>query len=283
MRGIVKRYLLQVLARAARPPGAAVAGLTYHAIDESGSPISFPAALLEAHLAWLAEHGYRALTASEAGAALAGGPEPPGPRVVITFDDAFRSVYEQALPRLEKHGFVGTVFCPSEHVGGRGLWARRATVPDLPLMGWEELRTLRERGWEIGGHTRSHASLPDLPPAEAREEIAGGKQRLEEGLQASVASFAYPYGALDAVSARLVAEAGFASAWSMQPVLNRPRSDPYRLGRFNSDRIRSGSPREARTALQVYLGGRYGAYALLTARRVRVRAPRREPPPRSGQ
>ena len=106
-----------------------------------------------------------------------------------------------------------------------------------------------------------------------QQEIADGRRIIEERIGCPVTSFAYPFGEFDQVSADAVAEAGFASGWTMNPVANRVGCDLFSLGRFNCDRIRSESPDLAALALRTYLSGRYSWYALLTARRLRIRTP----------
>ena len=87
--------------------------LCYHAVSSR-----WPAALaiapehLESHVALLAKRGYRGVTFGEAVA----GPDAPK-AVAITFDDAFRSVIELALPILSRAGFPATVFAPTAFIG----------------------------------------------------------------------------------------------------------------------------------------------------------------------
>ena len=272
MKRLVRRWLLRGLLRFARQQAAGdILGLTYHAIDESGSPVSFPKRHFKRQVEWLAAEGYQSLTASEAAAALAGDGGRISHGVVLTFDDGFRSVSETALPILSQHGFRATVFCAAGYVGKVCGWERAPGVPAMEMMSWDDLRLLVDRGWEVGGHTISHANLPLLSPKDMREEIAGGRRILENGSGSRVVSFAYPYGAFNALGTQAAKAAGFRSGWTMAPHINHSRCDLFTLGRFNCDRIQSEDPEAAEFALRTYASGRYGAYALLTARRLRVR------------
>jgi peptidoglycan/xylan/chitin deacetylase (PgdA/CDA1 family) len=141
----------------------------------------------------------------------------------------------------------------------------------MELMSWPDLSFLADQGWEIGGHTVSHARLPGVSAAVMQEEIAEGRRILQDRTGCAVASFAYPYGELGAGCTEAVAAAGFTSGWTMDPVINRPPCDPLTLGRFNCDRIQSEDPEAAELAVRTYASGRYGAYAILTARRLRIR------------
>jgi peptidoglycan/xylan/chitin deacetylase (PgdA/CDA1 family) len=268
---MAKRWLLQALARLGRDTRAGLPSLTYHSIDESASPISFAASFCRAQLGWLAARGYRSLTARRAQQALASGHPLPARSVVLTFDDGFRSVRETAFALLSEFGFVATVFCASGYLGGRGTWSRAPGIPEFEMMSWDDLSFLARQGWEIGGHTLRHARLPELPDDRMGEEIEGDRRMLEARLGVEVTAFAYPYGAYDARCLRAAAAAGFTSGWTMQPRINWCGDDLFTLGRFNCDRVRADSPETARLAVRVCLGGRYDAYARLTARRLRVR------------
>lgn len=68
---------------------------------------------------------------------------------------------------------------------------------------------------EIGCHTHRHSLLSALPSGDQKQEIEGGKARLEDILGKPVQSFAYPFGGREDYSAetvKLVTEAGFRSA-----------------------------------------------------------------------
>jgi peptidoglycan/xylan/chitin deacetylase (PgdA/CDA1 family) len=266
-----KRWLLRALARLAREPGEGLAALTYHSIDESGSPVSFPVSFCRAQLGWLAACGYRALTARQAQQALSGEQPLPPQGIVLTFDDGFRTVRGTAFDLLSEFGFTATVFCASGYLGGRCGWQRAPGIPEFEMMDWDDVGFLVEQGWEVGGHTVTHARLPELPDDVLAEEIGRDRETLGGKLGVAVTSFAYPYGAYDARCVQAAAAAGFASAWTMQPRINRQGGEVLTLGRFNCDRVRADSPETAALAAQVCLGGRYDAYARLTARRLRVR------------
>src|SRR5439155_919974 len=72
-------------------------------------------------------------------------------------------------------------------------WDRQAGVR-YPLMTWDEVHTLHRKGFDIGGHTRTHLDLGQVDDGAAWDEIAGGRRELEKHLGAPVDLFAYPYG-----------------------------------------------------------------------------------------
>lgn len=111
--------------------------------------------------------------------------------------------------------------------------------PESRLMTWDELRALEANGIAVGGHTRGHAVLANLPPARVREEVFGCAEDLAEhlspGLEAGGAArprhFAYPNGYYTPSVKRIVREAGFVSAVTTEDSENRRGGDPLALRR----------------------------------------------------
>ena len=87
--------------------------LAYHALSPTWpASLSTEPERLDAQLGTLAEMGYEGATFTQAVTA------PPGRRTLaVTFDDGFHSVIDHGLPILSRHGFVGTVFVPTDHIG----------------------------------------------------------------------------------------------------------------------------------------------------------------------
>lgn len=175
-----------------RPGGALV--LCYHAVSEAWEDrLSVRPRELERQLASLLRRGFRGVDAAAAATGTRRG-------VHATFDDAYRSV-GAALPALERLGVPATVFACSGYVDdGRPLdvpelAAEAARHPEeLATMDWDALRSLVERGVEVGSHTVSHPRLTTLADGELRRELAESKERLEDELGRPCRFVAYPYG-----------------------------------------------------------------------------------------
>src|SRR5690625_2535553 len=83
-----------------------------------------------------------------------------GSRVaLITFDDGFKSVLENAFPILNRNNVTATAFIIADKIGHPGYLTE------------DDLKFLHEHGWEIGNHTLTHAALTDVRPSTIREEI----------------------------------------------------------------------------------------------------------------
>jgi peptidoglycan/xylan/chitin deacetylase (PgdA/CDA1 family) len=169
--------------------------ITYHAIGEKGAPLWTPVDVFERHVRGLADNGWKTLTLGELIARIRAGKNLKEKTCVLTFDDGYESVYSQALPRLKRFGFTGTVFLITGHCGKDNQWPGQPdTVPHENLLSWEQVKQLSHAGFEFGAHTRSHASLISLPPDRVVEELAGSRDEIERNTGVASRVFAYPYG-----------------------------------------------------------------------------------------
>ncbi len=104
------------------------------------------------------------------------------------------------------------------------------------MMDWEQVRALKKAGHTIGGHTLSHPNVAQVTPGEARSEIVGCKQRLEEKIGAVVEHFSYPHPALNphwsGQTLGITREAGFKSAVLTTYGSVRSGDDPLALKRM---------------------------------------------------
>lgn len=176
--------------------------LTYHSIDESGSPISMPERVFRDQMAWLAQRHVRVVSL-DALMKLPAGTD----AVALTFDDAFVNFADIAAPALAEHRLPATLFVVSDAAGRTNRWAAGADrgVPELPLLGWSTLARLSEQGVELGAHTRSHADLARIPADRLHDEIVGAAERVRAETGHTPASFAYPYGSVTNAAVGIVA------------------------------------------------------------------------------
>ena len=210
--------------------------LMYHKV---GAPVERPAdtflnvptEAFARQMRFLARRGYRAVTLADAIAGLAGRGPLPGRPLVVTFDDGYRCVEEHAAPVLSALQWPATLYAPSAWVGRANEWNAQTGHPVLPLLDWDSLAALQACGWEIGGHTRSHAHLERLTDDEAFHEVAGGLADLRERLGDRPRTFCYPFGGLAPTTPEQVRRAGFVAACTTKSGLVRSHTDPFLLPR----------------------------------------------------
>lgn len=186
---------------------------------------------LERQLGLLRWLGYHTLTLSELVRAFETG-EPTGKAVVLTFDDGYRDTVTTAAPILDRYRCRATVFVVTGRVGQTAAWTATDGESPARLATWEEIRSLRDRGWEVGHHSATHADLPTLGAERLAAEVGGGLRRLEREIGSPVESIAYPWGrhspavlaAAAAAGARAAVGAtrgATATAWSSRLALPR--------------------------------------------------------------
>lgn len=212
--------------------------LCYHAVSSHWPSIlaTTPERLRE-QLEFLVRQGYNGARFSDV---VAG--DVPARTVAITFDDGYRSVLDHGFPVLREFGFPATVFVPTSLVGvstpmswaGIEKWKGGPYEEQLRPMNWDELRGLRDAGWEIASHTRFHPKLPELADADLHAELAESRGVCTQELGTTCRSLAYPYGAVDERVARVAGEAGYWAAAALSPGPPDPLRWP-RVGVYSID------------------------------------------------
>lgn len=175
--------------------------------------------------------------------------------LAITFDDGYRDNFDNAAPILERYGLPATFFIVTQWMGTEIVpWWDRAEGVRHPWMTWDQVRSLQQRGFDIGAHTRTHVDLGAVGGREAFEEIFCAREELERELEAPVDLFAYPYGRetnLAEANRRLIKAAGFRCCCSCFGGLISPSTDPFRLRRVP---VSSRYPSPLQFGFEVALG-----------------------------
>jgi peptidoglycan/xylan/chitin deacetylase (PgdA/CDA1 family) len=217
--------------------------LCYHGISETWpASTSVRPGDFEAQLRGFAKRGYRGATLAVALTA------PPAEKtLVVTFDDAHRSVLEVAAPIMADLGIPGTVFVPTDYPGagkpmgwdGYDIWLGTEHEQELLCLEWGELRGLAGAGWEIGSHTCSHPRLARIDEAAIARELSESKRACEAEIGAPCHSLAYPYSDYDERAVKAALEAGYSFAVSVprRPEPPLPLQWP-RVGAFHGESAR---------------------------------------------
>jgi peptidoglycan/xylan/chitin deacetylase (PgdA/CDA1 family) len=212
----------------------AVPIINYHKISEesdigitSRRPVDF-----RNDLRWLRDNGFTSLT-FETLDPVAVLPQKP---VIITFDDGYRSVLENAAPALAEFGFRAVIYMPVSYIGCWNDWDVQFGGRKFKHLTRDELLILISAGHEIGSHGLSHRLLRHLAADEKQKEIGLSKVRLEDMIGRKVDSFSYPFGRADQLSIDLVRDSGYKFAvsglfWGRNEAgpFNLPRTNIYRM------------------------------------------------------
>ena len=154
--------------------------------------------------------------------------------VAITFDDAFRSVAQNAVPELARRSFPATIFVPAGVMGRSPDWGFESDSMDKAesVMTQEELRQLASDLVTLGSHSTTHSRLSDLDDASLRDEVGGSRHLLEQAVGNNVTLFAFPYGAYDDRVVDACRTAGYTRVFSVDPRAAAIDGSDYVRGRI---------------------------------------------------
>ena len=198
----------------------------YHRFDDSRFPsTNISSRDFQSHLEILHRQDFTVLTLGQILDKIKHGESLPQRCAAITVDDAYRSFLTSGWPLLKSLGFPATLFVSTDLVGGGDY------------LDWQELKTLRDEGVELGNHSASHAYLLDKTKdgdwaTRVRQDIDRAQQAFSSNLGFKPRLFAYPYGEFSPRLAELVRQAGFDAAFGQQSGVLTPDQDFFRLPRF---------------------------------------------------
>ncbi len=133
----------------------------------------------------------------------------PSKPFIITFDDGYLDNYSNMLPLTDKYNFKGILFLLGNFNLTHNNWDKNEDPNANKLMSTEQKMSFVKSGWEIGAHTLTHPHLTQISINLAKEEIDRSKKQIEETLNVSVITFAYPYGDYNDETKKLAGNSGF--------------------------------------------------------------------------
>ncbi|HEX2898849.1 MAG TPA: polysaccharide deacetylase family protein [Bacteroidia bacterium] len=185
--------------------------LMYHHIADQAGFNTVSAAHFEQQMQWLSQQGYQVTSMDDYAARLGAG-DSIANRIALTFDDAYQSFREIALPILRGHRFPVTLYVPTDFVGQSNVWDDGA----IPIMDWDALRDISGvQELTIGSHGKTHRHMRSLPTDAIGAEVRESKAILEKELGKPILHFAYPFGQMKDYDGRCKQQlraAGYASA-----------------------------------------------------------------------
>lgn len=196
--------------------------LNYHSIDvnPNNNAVLDPAKL-EQQLIYLKEEGYTPLTLQQFLDIWDGKTEAPPKPVLLTFDDGYADNHTNAMPLLTKYGFPATLFATMGMTGQDGYFAD-----------WEQLRELRDNGWDIQPHGMTHPYFNKLKPDQQRFELTESIRLIQEELGIETIAFCYPYGVYNADTLRILEELGVRLAFTIDQGRAEPDQSPLKIKRI---------------------------------------------------
>lgn len=257
--------------------------LAYHSVSkETGGPkladYAIDPAEFERQLDLLKSKGFQFVPAAQAAAFLRGEGSVPERAVLITFDDGYANVKEEAARILRARRIPAIVFVVTKMLGSFNEWDQTHEQFERALMSAEDLRALKRQGFAIGAHSRRHRSLRGLAAGELADEIDGSLDDLEDLELSSLKLFCYPYGVVDDAVEEQVRSAGAKAAFTVEPGIARADGNPMRVPRLEVLRSDGSGRRFFQKVLSGSAPGGGRRSRILLARAKRATLPLRSRP-----
>lgn len=204
--------------------------LQYHHVDAntprstSVSPDEF-----REHMDYLQQAGFEVVDLAGALADIKAGVALPEKAVAITFDDAYRNIYQNGFPILKQHDFPFTVFINTGPI----------EKGHASFLTWDQMKEMELSGGVFANHTVSHPYMLRLEAGETLEqwrarmahEVSAVEDLLNEKLGHSPKMLAYPYGESNSDIREQLAQQGMIAFGQQSGVVDKS-SDFTNLPRF---------------------------------------------------
>lgn len=156
--------------------------------------------------------------------------------IAITFDDAYQSTLETALPVLQAKRIPCTFFVVSGMTGQTPWWAgTEGYGAEERFITAEQLKKLPNQLVTIGSHTMTHPRLTSVSLEVAMAELVESRAALEKATAQEVRLLAFPHGEFNDAILNLCRAAGFRQVFTCMPSTSLPPHDEYVAGRVLVD------------------------------------------------
>jgi poly-beta-1,6-N-acetyl-D-glucosamine N-deacetylase len=185
----------------------AVITIYHHVSDSTPRSTSLTAEELRIQMEYLRDNYFEVWPLDQTIEALQNQEPMPERVAVLTFDDAYISIYEAGFPMMQEFGFPMTLFVSTQPIDDN----------QRGYMNWDQIREMSEAGVIIANHMVHHPHMVDALPGETdeerlarlREELLTAQRRIREETGQDHKIFAYPYGEFDDEITNMVSELGF--------------------------------------------------------------------------
>jgi peptidoglycan/xylan/chitin deacetylase (PgdA/CDA1 family) len=213
--------------------------LMYHKVKpDQRDGLTVSTLQFERQLRFLQKAGYQSLHFNEIRELLKQNRPLPSKAVVLTFDDAYENFRTEALPLLQKYGFIATVFIPVAYMGRTNVW----DAGNEPILDAASIKQMALNGEACFGlHSFLHRNYVEMSVEEMKDDLI----RCMNSLKAEGILFdkvlAYPYGGFPKKDPErrkemevLFAETGLDFALRIGNRINRwPLIKPYEVKRID--------------------------------------------------
>jgi len=221
-----------LLIRARFLPDVEVPILLYERVARvANDDVTVPSDLFHLQMSDLSRNGYRTISPKRLRAYKTWGYPLPEKPVIITFDNAYRSLLSEVAMILKEQDFTAVVFLATTYISTNPGESR--SLNGEPMMTWNEVRLAMKEGvFEFGGHTRN---LEDLTRhVKPFNEIRASRSDIKRATGVRSGLFSYPAGRVTPELARAAhkAKIDVAMTYGDTIAMIGPRTDLLLLPRL---------------------------------------------------
>ena len=147
----------------------------------------------------------------------------PNNVIGISVDDADKSFFTYAWPKLKEKDFPVTLFINTSTI----------VENNKNYLNWNQVRQLKKEGVTIGAHSHTHNHLPKLSIDEIKKEIEISNKIFLKELGEIPSLFAYPYGETDERIMEILKNYKYKVAFGQHSGVINETSNLYYLPRFS--------------------------------------------------
>lgn len=193
--------------------------LIYHKIDYPTPDIKIRGAFtspsrFERQMSYLKQRGFIFLTAGELVKHFSDYGKFPDKCICVTFDDGWKDNFLHAAPIIKKLGIKATIFIVPACLGKITDEVTAEGEGPREHLSRTDILEMSKGGFEFGSHSMNHRLFNSISPQEIESEVTESKIFIEDLLQKSCDTLAYPAGFFTSEAQMLVENAGYTGAFS---------------------------------------------------------------------
>lgn len=180
--------------------------------DKLRAGLTVSPAEFEVQMAWLKAHEFNPITLGELYQYTEGTFELPSNPIILTFDDGYADVFENAVPILKKYGYRGSFAVITQFSG--------ISYGSNQYASWDHIRRARAAGMEVVSHTQDHfdGTSHQFDNSFISRNFKNSQTDLKNNLGFEpLPVIVYPYGHYDENYLELTKKAGFKLGLTTQP------------------------------------------------------------------
>ena len=225
----------------------------HHVSPHKGDMVTVTPDVFEAQMRFLAEAGYKTLSADELVEFAGGDFVIKEKTVVITFDDGYLDNYIYAFPVLKKYNIKATIFLVTDWVerssefGVRSLELKTKKLPNHNeckrfinegkisevIMNWDMVKEMQESGLvSFYSHTTTHRKCAELSDAELMRELQDSRRIIEQRLNKPSPYLCWPKGSYNSGAIEAAKRAGYKALFTTGKGIVKKGSDAFSIKRI---------------------------------------------------